>query len=90
MKKPTFMSYEEWMKEHGKELRKTLPEEEWHCDACYGNGEHECSCGDSHECHACGGTGENFWAIYKTRREEEEHKWNQWHTKKTVELITAK
>ncbi len=27
------------------------------CDHCEGRGEHECTCGDNHECHYCDGTG---------------------------------
>jgi hypothetical protein len=27
------------------------------CDVCDGMGDHECECGDTHECRACDGTG---------------------------------
>lgn len=28
------------------------------CPECEGSGDHACGCGDEHECHECGGTGE--------------------------------
>lgn len=49
--------YSEWIK---------LPEvinmlnESGECSTCYGSGEHECECGDTHTCGACNGTGNNI------------------------------
>jgi hypothetical protein len=48
------LTYEEWIKlpviaEAGIKREK--------CDLCDGMGNHECECGDTHECRACDGTG---------------------------------
>ena len=48
------LTYEEWEKRPAvKELFGEIEE----CDTCYGSGDHECDCGDTHECGACGGSG---------------------------------
>lgn len=45
------------------------------CDECEGEGEHSCSCGDSHDCNKCDGTGLNecpswFREVDQDTREE--------------------
>jgi hypothetical protein len=58
------LTYAEWIKLPAvKEMGATLKD----CVVCDGAGDHECECGDTHECRACSGTGkcENFHDIYE-------------------------
>jgi DnaJ-class molecular chaperone len=71
------LKYEEWVnlpsvKQMGATLKK--------CDTCYGDGEHECECGDTHECQACGGSGkeENYRDIYEAILRDEIQRLKGW------------
>lgn len=37
------------------------------CDRCWGDGQHECDCGDAHDCAACDGTG--FRTVMETGKQ---------------------
>jgi DnaJ-class molecular chaperone len=46
------MTFEEWKKRNP-----DIEEDTDECPECNGEGEHECDCGDLHECGFCDGTG---------------------------------
>lgn len=50
------------------------------CDICYGSGDHECDCGDTHDCGACGGSGKekDIRDVYETMLQNELKKLIAW------------
>jgi len=61
----TVYTYNEWFKLPAvQEMYGKLKD----CPTCDGEGEHECECGDTHDCNACGGSGKE-----KDNREIYEH-----------------
>ena len=56
------ISFAQW-KEENKEYLESLEADMQiakYCDHCNGEGEHECNCGDIHDCHFCDGTGKEY------------------------------
>lgn len=53
----TVLTYEEWINkpEVAEYLSEIAVDED--CENCDGTGEHECDCGDVHDCHECNGSG---------------------------------
>lgn len=51
------------------------------CEVCNGEGDHECECGDVHECSNCHGAGkiDNLKIGYDRMCKEEDKKWEEWH-----------
>ena len=83
------ITYSEWLELNGdlkEQLEKEAPDRE-RCFECLGDGEHECSCGNIHECPECDGTGfsdsyegveDQLKSIYKTRLEMDLAKLAKW------------
>lgn len=73
----TVLTYEEWKKSPAiKELADSIEV----CDTCDGTGEHECDCGDTHECGACDGSGklQDICDVYERLLRGELEKLLQW------------
>jgi hypothetical protein len=67
------MTPDEWLSVNN-DLEETAEE----CDECMGSGEHECDCGNTHECSACDGTGVSndgttFSEMYRTQLDNDYH-----------------
>ena len=78
----TVLTYEEWFKlPDVKKLYEELEDNE--CGYCYGSGEHTCDCGDTHDCHECGGSGcenpsRDIRGMYEAALRNELEKLLQW------------
>ncbi len=73
------LTYDEWAKLPGAKVLLDGVEE---CDECDGTGEHECSCGHTHDCVACDGSGKesgvNLRDIYEETLRDEIKKLIAW------------
>ena len=73
----TVMTFIEW--ECLPEVKKMYDEAPI-CERCDGNGQHECECGDTHECVACHGSGKiiNLRNIYEKQLRSEIERLRSW------------
>ena len=71
-----FYTYEEYLKENNITDEERFEE----CEECYGEGTHECSCGNYHDCEECKGSGrlDIEYPKYQQLREKQELKYEQW------------
>ena len=70
-------TYEEWSKRS--DVSEMLSQSE-DCPTCGGEGEHQCECGDTHECRACSGDGKttDFREKYESLLRDELNKLLTW------------
>ena len=82
------LSLEEWKNTRAvKEMEEQLED----CPDCYGEGTHECECGDVHDCRTCDGEGkkDNLDKIYRNSLREELQNLVNWRnglSKKVIAL----
>ena len=67
-------TYKEWLEAYD------ITEEFEECSECNGDGDHECDCGDIHDCKACNGIGQVSVQMeeYETYKRDTEKRLREW------------